>query len=219
MDCEQVRDRAVRLLQAGGGPPWPAPLAGHLESCQGCRQAVEGLSLTWALLGQWPEAEPDTHLRAKLLRRVRRELVRESVLTLKGWAPAVLTSATGVGLSLALSLLVPYSVLVTLCRQALQVSDLSAAPFLLAGMAYGVPLALGVWILRRQALTGAVIGSLEASLLFLVMLAPYVIAQCREFAPPLQAAFVSGLAVGAVTSSLVGLWLARLVPFGGVHHA
>lgn len=219
MDCEQIRDEVVTVLQAGGGPPWPEPLARHLEACEGCRTAAEDLSRTWAVLGQWPEAAPEAHVRARLLKRVRRELVRESVLTLKGWVPAVLTSAMGVGLSLALSLLVPYSVLVTLCRQALQVSDLSAAPFLLAGMAYGVPLALGVWILRRQAVTGAVIGSLEASLLFLLILAPYVIAQCREFAPPLQVAFVSGLAGGAVTSSLVGLWLARLVAFGKAHHA
>ncbi|MBI2554266.1 MAG: hypothetical protein HYV92_07560 [Candidatus Rokubacteria bacterium] len=219
MDCEQVRDRVVTLLQAGGMPPWPEPLVRHLEACQGCREAVEDISRAWVLLGQWPDAEPGAHVRARLLKRVRRELVRESVLTLRGWVPAVLTSAMGVGLSLALSLLVPYSVLVKLCRQALQVSDPHAAPYLLAGMVYGLPLALGIWILRRQALTGALIGSLEASLLFLVILAPYVIAQCREFAPPLQVAFVSGLAGGAVTSSLVGLWLARLVPFGRVHHA
>ena len=219
MECEQARDQFLTLLAAGEGVPWPDALGRHLEGCDGCRKALQELRQAWDLLGQWPEAEPGAHVRARLLRRVRRELVRESVLTLKGWVPAVLTSATGVGLSLALSLLVPYSVLVTLCRQALGASDLSATPFLLAGMAYGVPLALGIWILRRQALTGALIGSLEASLLFLVILAPYVIAQCREFAPPLQVAFVFGLAGGAVTSSLVGLWLARLVPFGRVHHA
>jgi hypothetical protein len=150
---------------------------------------------------------------------VRRELFRESVLTFRGWVPAVLSAAAGVGLSLVLSLLLPYSVLVTLCRQALQVSDPHAAPYLLAGMAYGLPLGLGTWILGQRAGGRAAVRSLEASLLFLVILAPYVIAECREFAPALQVAFVSGLAGGAVTSSLAGLWLARLIPFGRVHHA
>jgi hypothetical protein len=151
------------------------------------------------------------------MRRVRRQVLMESVLTVRGWVPAVLSSAIGVGLSLALSLLVPYSVLVTLCRQALQVSDPHPVPYLLAGIIYSVPLALGIWILRTEALPRAVIGSLEASLLFIVILAPYVIAQCREFPPPLQAAFVSGLAVGAVASSLAGLWVSRVSPFRRTH--
>jgi len=151
-----------------------------------------------------------------VVRRVRRQLLRESVLTVSGWTPAVLAAVIGVGLSLGLSFLIPYSFLVSVCRQALQVSDPHAAPYLLAGMAYGVPLALGVWIFRRRVLSGALISSLEASLLFLVILAPYVIAQCREFPPALQVAFVSGLWGGALVSSLAGLGLARLVPFGKI---
>lgn len=145
MECEQARDQFLTLLAAGEGVPWPDALRRHLEGCDGCRKPLQELRQAWDLLGRWPEAEPGPHVRARLLRRVRRQIVRESVLTLKGWVPAVLTSATGVGLSLALSLLVPYSVLVTLCRQALQVSDPHAAPYLLAGMVYGLPLALGVW--------------------------------------------------------------------------
>lgn len=216
MDCEQVRDQLVAMLPAGEGARWPEPVARHLEGCQDCRAELEALGRTWALLGRWPEALPRQEIRASLVRRVRRRLLRESVLTVSGWTPAVLAAVTGVGLSLGLSLLVPYSFLVSLCRQALQVSDPHAAPYLLAGMAYGVPLAVGAWILRKRARGNTLIRSLEASLLFLVILAPYVIAQCREFAPALQVAFVSGLGGGAVVSSLAGLGLARLVPFGKI---
>jgi len=138
--------------------------------------------------------------------------VRESVLTLSGWTPAVLAAAVGVGLSLVLSVLVPYSLLVSLCRETLQVSDSHAGAFLLAGMAYGFPLAASVWLIRKRALVSSVVGSLEASLLFFVILAPYVIAECREFAAPLRVAFVSGLAGGAVVSSFAGLALLRLSP-------
>jgi hypothetical protein len=57
------------------------------------------------------------------------------------------------------------------------------------------------------------IGGVEASVIFLVILAPLVIAQCREFTPALRVAFVSGLGVGAVGSTLAGLGLVRRIPF------
>lgn len=216
MGCERVRDEIVTLLGAAEEVHWPQAVSRHLAGCEGCRAEWEALSQTWSLLGQWQEASPPAEVRARLLRRVRRELIKESVLTVGGWVPAVLAATIGVALSLGLSILVPYSFLVSLCRQALQVADPHAAPYLLAGMAYGLPLAAGAWIVRRRAVTGAVIGSLEASLLFLVILAPYVIAQCREFGPVLQVAFISGLGMGAVGSSVAAVGLARLVQSGSI---
>ncbi len=216
MECERVMDQLLALLPAGGEVFWPEPLARHLEACAGCRAEWEALNRTWSLLGQWPEASPAAEIRARLIRGARRQLLKESVLSVGGWTPAVLAAVIGVVLSLGLSFLVPYSFLISLCREALRVSDPHAAPYLLAGMVYGVPLALGVWILRKRALSDALVGSLEASLLFLVILAPYVIAQCREFAPALQVAFVSGMAGGAVVSSFAGLWLVRFAPFGNI---
>ena len=215
MECEEVRDQLLAVLTAGEGAPLTGSLARHVEACEGCRAEWKVLSQTWALLRQWPEASPGEEVRARLVRTVWRQLVRESVFTVTGWTPAVLASVVGVGLSLGLSFLIPYSLLVSLCRQALQVSDSHAAAYFVAGMAYGLPLALGAWLFRRRALIGAVVGSLETSLLFLLILAPYVIVQCREFAPALQAAFVSGLGGAAVVSSLAALALARLVPFRG----
>lgn len=216
MDCEQVGDQLLEALSTGEGSPWSGLVARHLEGCEACRGELERLDQTWALLGRWPEPAPGEEVRARLGRRVRRQLVKEAILTVSGWVPAVLAAAIGVALSLGLSLLIPYPFLVALCRRVFQVSDLNAVPYLVAGAAYGIPLVLGVWVLRKRVLAGAVIGSLEASVLFLVILAPYVIAQCREFAPALRVAFVLGLGVGAVLWSLAGLGLARLARVGAV---
>ncbi len=212
MECEQIREELASRLVTGAGSSWSEPVAGHLEACPACRAELEALRESWALLAEWPEVRPGEEIRTRLLRRVRGQLVRESVLTVSGWTPAVLAAAISVGLSLGLSLLIPYSLLASWCRQALQVADSHPAAFLVAGAAYGLPLAAGVWLIARRAVMGAVVGSLEASLLFLLVLAPYVIVQCREFPPPLQVAFVSGLGGAAVISSLAGIGLARLVP-------
>ncbi|MGH7322159.1 MAG: hypothetical protein ACRELA_21410 [Candidatus Rokuibacteriota bacterium] len=213
MDCERVRDQFLRELVPDEGDPWPEPVRRHLEGCEGCRTEVGDLRRIWAALGQLPEAEPGAEVGTRLMRRVRRQVIREAVLTVSGWVPAVLAAVVGVTLSLGLALLVPYSSLVSLCQQALQLPEHNAAPYLLAGMAYGVPLALGVWILRHHAVSGTLVGGVEASVLFLAILAPFVIAQCREFAPTLRVAFVSGLGVGAVGSALAGLGLVRRIPF------
>lgn len=170
------------------------------------------MSQSWTLLGSWPEALPGEEVRARLTRKVRGRLLKESILTARGWVPAMLTAAVGIVLSLGLSFAVPYAFLVALCQRILQAADPHAAPYLLAGMAYGLPLAAGAWILRRRAPSGAVIRGLQAGLLFFVILAPYVIVQCREFAPALQLAFLLGLAGGAVVSLMGGLCFARLVP-------
>src|SRR5262249_44055770 len=148
----------------------------------------------------------------RLMRRIRWQRSRAAVLTLSGWVPAVLAAAVGVGMSLTLSLVVPYSALVALCQEALRVSDRHAEPYVLAGIAYRAPLGLGAWILRRRLVSGALIGGLEASLLFLVILAPYVIVECQEFAPVLRAAFLSGMGVGALGSSLAAFGLSRRAP-------
>jgi len=212
MDCERVREAGLAALTAEGGGTWPAEVAAHLGGCEACRAELEASRQLWALLGEWPGTTPPVEVRARVLRGVRRQFLKESVLTVSGWVPAVLAAAIGVGLSLGLSLLVPYPVLVALCRDALAVSDVHLGPYLMAGAAYGLPLAAGGWVLRRRVPGGGVIGSVEASLLFFVILAPYAIAQCREFPPALQAAFVGGLAGGAVLWSLAGLGVARMAP-------
>jgi hypothetical protein len=141
-------------------------------------------------------------------------MLREWLLTIGGWLPAGLAAALGVGLSLGLALLMPYASLVSACQKVLQLGEAHPAPYWLAGVTYGVPLAVGAWVLRRRAAAGGVIGSLEASLLFMAILAPFVLVSCRDFPPPLQAAFVSGLGAGAVAASLAGFAATRLRHLG-----
>lgn len=143
MDCEQVRDQFLSGLSTGERDPGSDLVRRHLEGCESCRAELESLGETWALLGRWPEVAPGDEVRVRLLRRVRRELLRESVLTVRGWVPAVLAAVIGVGLSLGLSLMVPYSLLVSWCQRVLSAFEPQAAPYLVAGMAYGMPLALG----------------------------------------------------------------------------
>jgi len=212
MECEEVRAELASHLSTGVGASWSEPVAAHLQACAACRAELEALREAWVLLGRWPEARPGEEVRARLLGQVRRRRARDAVFTVSGRIPAVLAAAVGVTLSLGLSLLIPYDALASLCRQALQVADSHPVAFFIAGMVYGVPLAVGAWLTLRRARAGIVVGSLEASLLFLLILAPYVIVQCREFPPPLQVAFVSGLGGAALVSSLAALWLARLVP-------
>lgn len=207
--CEQAREAFLEALVTGVEAPGSGPAGTHRAECADCRAEMEELSRVWAALGQLPEVSPGERVQVRLLRRVRRALVRESLLTVGGWVPAVLAAAVGVAASLALSLLVPYPLLVSLCQRVLRVAEGHTTPYIVAGAAYGVPLALGAWVLRRRLLGGGMVGGLEATALFLVVLAPYVIAECREFTPALRAAFVSGLAAGALVSSLVGLALAR----------
>lgn len=207
MECDGVRDRLLDVGLGGAEGSPAGDVASHLETCADCRAELEALRGTWALLDRWPgAAPPPAAVRTRVLREVRRRALRESVLTLRGWAAAAQAALIGIAASLVLSLLVPYPLLVAWCRQALQGSDVDALPYLVAGAAYGIPVALGVWLLRR----GTAVRAVEASVLFLGILAPYVIIQCREFAPALQVAFVSGLGLGAVLWAFAGLWLARL---------
>jgi hypothetical protein len=160
-------------------------VAGHIAQCDRCRTEWEECRQTWLTLGDAAETVSGEHVRPQVLRRVRQALHWEYVLTAGGWLPAVLAAALGVGLSLVLAVVVPYAWLVSACRESLQLGEGQAAPYVLAGVAYGLPLAAGAWFLRQRVVAGGVIGRLEASLLFLVILAPIVMLSCREFAPVL----------------------------------
>ena len=207
MQCEEVRDQLLVMVTGGGRVPPQDPVARHLDTCEACRHELESLGKTWALLGRWPEASPGPTIGDRLARRVRWLGVRVAVLTVRGWTPAVLSAAIGVGLSLALSFLVHYSDLVRFCREALRTSDFSSVPFLVAGIAYGLPVAIGSIVIMRHSRSGLLIKSLETSLLFLLIIGPYVIAQCREFPPLLQAALLLGMGAGALLPTVGGLWV------------
>jgi hypothetical protein len=206
--CEQAHEAFLDALVTGH--PEPGVAVPHLAVCPRCANEFSGLRQTWQALGALPEVTTGDPVRARLLKRIRRAVVWESLCTWSGWVPAALAATTGVGLSLALALLVPYSLVVWLCQQLLQLSGTHVGPYVVAGAVYGLPSAAGAWVWRRQRTAiGRVIGTLEASALFLAILVPVAAFQCREFGSAQQAAFVWGLAGGAVVFGLAGLGLAR----------
>lgn len=199
MDCDRVRARLTECLSGEPAGPDGSAMRAHLAACRVCAEELAALRETWTLLARWPAIEPAPEVGRRLLRRIRRRLVRDAVLAPEAWRAAALAAVIGVGLSVSLSFLVPYTTLVALCRQFVP----EPGAFLLAGAAYGVlPLALGGYTAWRRGSPG-IWGGMEANVLFLALLLPYAIAQCGEFPLPAQVSFVGGLALGALGGSLV----------------
>lgn len=213
MECQQARQLLVASLSGELGDHDLAVLREHCEACEGCRAELGALRQTWARLGDWPDNEPALEIGTRLVRRVRWLALRESLLTVRGWTPAVLAGVIGGSVSLGLSLLVPYSLLVSVCQRVFPLAEPTLAPYVMAGTIYGLPLALGAVVALRRPAVWGFLRSLEAAVVFFLILAPYAIAQCREFPPALQVAFLSGMAVGALLGSLSGVWLGRRFPF------
>jgi hypothetical protein len=111
-----------------------------------------------------------------------------------------------------LSLLLPYDVMVALCRTVAPETMPAAAAYLGAGFLYGlVPMVIvaGLQGGRGGALAGLV-GVLEASIVFLVVVVPYVVAACG-FPPPLLVGFVGGIALGALGGGAAAMGLRRRI--------
>lgn len=200
LDCDRVKARLTEWLSDGPAGADAEVLRSHLRECRACAEELAALQEIWALLDRWPGLEPAPGVGRRLVRRIRWRLAWDAALAPEAWRAAALAAVIGVGLSISLSLLVPYDTLVALCRQLVP----GSGAFLLAGAAYGVmPLALGVFIGWRRESPGSWVGATETTLLFLAFLAPYAIVQCREFPLPAQVSFIGGLALGALGGSLV----------------
>src|SRR3990170_8027681 len=207
MQCRQASEFFVPYLSNALPEPERREFLGHLEICLGPRAETDLLRETWVLLEQWPEVEPSPVAGRRVMRQVRWLVVRDAFLSPASWKGAVVSAAVGVVLSVALSLLIPYSALVEACRRV--VGELAPEPstFLLAGLAYGlIPLALVTRFSKRRRPGLVFVRGVEASLLFLVLVAPYVIIQCREFPVPDLAGFLGGMALGGLLGSVAGGW-------------
>ncbi len=214
MDCHQVRAHFPEWLAGEPAGPDHEAVKGHLTACRACAEELAALQETWELLGRWPGPEPDPATGRRLMRRVRWLIVRDAVLAVEGWRAAAWAAVIAVALSIGMSLLVPYQTLIAFCRQV--VAGLAPEPgaFVLAGIAYSlVPLALGALVAWRGGSPGAWLGGTEATFVFLVLLVPYVVVQCRGFPLPAQASFLGGLALGALGG---GLLASRLLAGAGM---
>ncbi|MGH7374852.1 MAG: hypothetical protein ACREJY_11560 [Candidatus Rokuibacteriota bacterium] len=198
----------MEALAAGRAPG--AQVAGHVETCVGCRAEIEGLSATWHLFEALPVLEPRAEVAVRLRRRLRWERARETLVSRERWQQAALAGVLGFVLSVLLGLAVPYQTMVALCNQLVSALLPTPAAYLVAGMVYGlVPMAAGAALLGRRGPRSGAVGLVEALLVFLVVLVPYLILRCSEFPPALLTGFIGGITLGALAGGAGGIWLRR----------
>jgi hypothetical protein len=208
MDCETARGLFVAGLLGSGTAAEDA--AGHAAACETCREEFRGLAATWAALGDLRPIAPSLAADRRIRRRLELQRVRETLGSLTQWQRAALVGVVGFLVSLGLSLVVPYDAMVELCRELASALVPTPGAYLVAGLLYGlVPMALGVALLRHHGAAGSVLGALEATVVFLALLLPYVVALCGAFPLALLIGFLGGITVGAVAGSVAGVWVSR----------
>jgi anti-sigma factor RsiW len=209
MDCRTAREMVLAAL--AGGEAAPADVAAHLDTCSACAREVRRLGEAWTALGALTALEPSPDVARRLSRQVRWESAREAVASVRAWQRAALAGVGGSALSLVLSLLLPYERLVALCQDIAPDAVPAAGAYLAAGLFYGLlPMAIAGGLQRhREGLPAGLVGALEASVVFLAVTVPYVVAACG-FPPPLLVGFVTGIGLGAVTGGAAGIGLRRM---------
>lgn len=207
MDCDAVRQLYIESLAAGAGIPDAATR--HLATCPGCGNELQALEATWGALAALPLAEPQAAVRRRLLRRVGWEAVRETFLSLERWQQAALAGVIGFLLSVLLAIVLPYEAMIEACRGVAPGLPVAFA-YVLGALVYGlVPMTLAVFFEARRRASPGVLGMVEAPVVFLAALVPYVVLRCAEFPLGFLAAFVAGLATGAVMGGGAGTWMGR----------
>jgi hypothetical protein len=207
MDCDGIRQLYVESL--AGGERIPEDATRHVASCPNCQTELAALEATWTALAALPLVEPSGVARRRLRRRLKWEAAREALVSLERWQQAALAGVVGFLLSVVLAVVLPYEAMIDACRSVAPELPLALA-YVMGALVYGlVPMALAVsFEARRRALPG-VLGTIEAPAVFLVALIPYVVIRCAEFPLALLAAFVAGLATGAVAGGGAGAWIGR----------
>lgn len=210
MNCQAAQEAFLTACVSGGPAPEEASL--HARECPACAEETRRLADTWATLGALPLLEPSPRASRRLRRRLRWEVARETLASVGSWQRAALAGVGGFALSLMLSLLLPYDVMVALCRTVAPETMPPATAYLVAGLLYGlVPMVIvaGLQGGRGGTLAGLV-GVLEASIVFLIVVVPYVVAACG-FPPPLLVGFVGGIGLGALGGGAAAMGLRRRI--------
>lgn len=208
MDCQSVREFFVEGLIAGRASSQEVDR--HLATCPACREEMQTLAGAWTALAALPVLEPSPQLARRLHRRVCWERLRETLASIESWQRAALAGVAGFVVSVVLSLVVPYDTMVAFCQAIAPPSVPAPAAYLLAGVLYGLlPMLIGTALQARSPRVVGLTGTLEAVLIFLLVLAPYVLLLCGEFPVPLLAGFLGGIALGAALGGAAGARLHR----------
>lgn len=208
MNCQAAQE--AFLVACVSGRPVPEAARLHAHECPACTDEARRLADTWAALAALPLLEPSARVSRQLQKRLRWEVARDALGSVGSWQRAALAGVGGFALSFILSLLLPYDLMVALCRAMAPGTMPAATAYLGAGFLYGlVPMVIvaGLQGGRGGALPGLV-SVLEASVVFLVVVVPYVAAACG-FPPPLLVGFVGGIALGALGGGAAAMGLRR----------
>lgn len=191
----------------------PADVAAHVRGCGGCREELRGLQEVWSALAALPPLTPPPAIGWRLMQRIRRESARRELASVESWQRAAFAGVSAFILAVILSLLLPFEGMVDVCRALVPSALPTPATYLLAGLLYGILPMIGGTALPslRATATGGVVGALEAALVFMVVLTPYVVLRCAEFPLPLLAGFIAGIALGAAGGGAVGAGLRHRV--------
>lgn len=208
MDCATARELGVTALTEGR--PRPEEVERHLGACAACREELDGLGLTWTALEALPVVEPSPAIAVRLRRRIRWEMARETLGSPERWQQAALVGVVGFVLSVLLGLVLPYESMVAACRRMIPSLLPTPLAYVAAGALYGfLPLLIGAALEARRTWAPGLVGALEAPLVFLATLVPYVVLRCGDFPLALLAGFVAGIAFGAIAGGGAGAWLGR----------
>jgi hypothetical protein len=210
MNCEAARE--VFLTACVSGRPAPEEASLHARGCRACAEELRRLADVWAGLAALPLVEPSPHVSRRLRQRFRWEVTRETLASVGSWRRAALAGVGGFALSFILSLWLPYDVMVALCRTVAPATMPAATAYLVAGFLYGL-LPMVVVTSLQGSLGGGlagVVGVLEASVVFLAVVVPYVVAACG-FPPPLLVGFAAGIALGALGGGVAAVKLRRRI--------
>ncbi len=208
MNCEPAREAFLTACVAGSPASDEAQL--HARECPACADEARRLADTWAALGALPLLELSAGASRQLRRRLRWEAARDALGSVGSWQRAALAGVGGFVLSIIFSLLLPYDSMVALCRALVPETIPAAAAYLGAGFLYGlVPMGIVAALQgRRGGALGGVVGVIEASVVFVVVAVPYVVAACG-FPSPLLVGFVGGMALGALGGGTAAVGLRR----------
>ena len=213
MNCQDTQEAFLATCMSESPASEEARL--HARECPACAEEIRRLADTWAALGALPLLEPSARVSRRLRGRLRWAVARDALGSIASWRRAALAGIGGFALSFIFSLLLPYDLMVTLCRAVAPETMPAAAAYLGAGFLYGlVPMVIvGSLQSGHEGALPGVVGVLEASVMFLVVVVPYVVAACG-FPPPLLVGFVGGIALGALGGGAAATGLRRRVATG-----
>lgn len=208
MKCEAAREVYAEALAAQR--PARPEVERHTARCEACRREVAGLSATWQAMASLPVVSPPPGVARAIRRRVRWEVAREVLTSIDAWQRGALAGVAGFVASVVLSLLVPYDTMVAVCRRLVPEAVPTLGAYLVAGLMYGlVPMLVAAMLERRAAGVSRLVGGLEAVLVFLVVLVPYVLLRCGAFPAALLGGFLAGIALGAISGEAASFRLRR----------